>query len=196
LSEPFFGLEIQKFLRVFSWIFRRRPNNRQIPETQRKSRNSQTAQKVAFSKPRKIKGTRANRSMKNSQKMSKNVPQIGVKNRYNLGMPTGGTNRERVRKMKQATMDNDKKVPVYSLIGVAQAFEAPISIHIYEGASWKVESEHIDPWLNQHGCFYVAETICDNLPSWDTSDPTILKKQILSVLEHITNEDGTLKGAN
>lgn len=97
--------------------------------------------------------------------------------------------------MEQATFQEEQKI-AYSLIGVAQAFDAPISIHIFYGGGWTVESEHTDPWLNQHGCFYVAETIGSRLPSWDTEDPTIVKEHILDILEDITNEDGTLKGAN
>jgi hypothetical protein len=99
------------------------------------------------------------------------------------------------KKMQDATFQEDQET-AYSLIGVATAYGAPISIHIFYGGGWSVESEHEDPWLNQHGCFYVAETIGSKLPSWDCEEPTIVKEHILSVLEDITNEDGTIRGAN
>ena len=97
--------------------------------------------------------------------------------------------------MKEAIFQDEQEI-AYSLIGVAQAFDAPISIHIFYGGDWTVESEHSDPWANQHGCFYVADTIKSKLPSWDIEDPTIVKEVILDILEDITNEDGTIRGAN
>jgi hypothetical protein len=97
--------------------------------------------------------------------------------------------------MQQATWHESIEQPIFTIHGLS-AFNAPAFVLIYEGATWEVVSESTDPWLNQHAGFYLAETIGSLLPSWETEDAKILQEELTEVIEHIKNEDGTLKGAN